>query len=56
MPAALLDSQFADLEPPAPDENAITVDISVGGSAEAGEIISRLHLEPAAPLPRDAEA
>ena len=27
MPAALLDSQFADLEPPAADESAITVDI-----------------------------
>jgi gluconokinase len=27
MPAALLDSQFADLEPPAADEPAITVDI-----------------------------
>jgi carbohydrate kinase (thermoresistant glucokinase family) len=25
MPASLLDSQFADLEPPAPDENAIVV-------------------------------
>jgi len=56
MPAALLDSQFAALEPPTPDENAITVDISVGGSAEADEIISRLELGPAASLPRDAEA
>lgn len=27
MPPALLDSQFATLEPPAPDENAISVDI-----------------------------
>ena len=27
MPAALLDSQFADLEPPGADESAITVDI-----------------------------
>ena len=27
MPANLLDSQFADLEPPAPDEPAVTVDI-----------------------------
>lgn len=27
MPTSLIDSQFAALEPPAPDENAITVDI-----------------------------
>jgi gluconokinase/shikimate kinase len=53
MPAALLDSQFADLEPPAPDENAVTVDISVGGSAEADEIIARLHLSAS---PSGAEA
>ena len=27
MPPALLDSQFKTLEPPEPDENAVTVDI-----------------------------
>ena len=27
MPSSLLDSQFADLEPPGPDEHAVTVDI-----------------------------
>ena len=27
MPASLIDSQFAALEPPGPDENAVTVDI-----------------------------
>lgn len=29
MPASLLDSQLADLEPPAPDERAITVDAAL---------------------------
>jgi gluconokinase len=33
MPTALLDSQFATLEPPGPEENAITVDISPGPEA-----------------------
>ncbi len=38
MPAALLDSQFADLEPPAADEPAITVDIG----PPADEIVQRV--------------
>jgi carbohydrate kinase (thermoresistant glucokinase family) len=38
MPAALLDSQFADLEPPAADEPAITVDIG----PPAPEIVRRV--------------
>jgi len=44
MPASLLDSQLADLEPPAADEPAITVDI--GGPPEpiADEIVARLGL------------
>lgn len=29
MPASLIDSQFADLEPPSPDEGAITVDATL---------------------------
>ena len=42
MPSTLLDSQFATLEEPSPDENAIVVDI--GGSPEkiAREIADRL--------------
>lgn len=44
MPAALLDSQFATLEEPGPDERAITVDISAGASAEAERIITTLGL------------
>jgi gluconokinase len=48
MPGALLDSQFADLEPPGPDENAVT--FSIGGTPQhlAEEIIARLDL-PAGP-------
>jgi carbohydrate kinase (thermoresistant glucokinase family) len=38
MPAALLDSQFADLEPPGADEPAITVDIG----PPAAEIVRRV--------------
>ena len=42
MPVALLDSQFATLEEPAPDERAIVVDI--GGSPESivSQLIERL--------------
>ena len=40
MPAALLGSQFAALEPPGPDENAIVVD-TAGGAATACEDIVR---------------
>ena len=43
MPPALLDSQFAALEPPAGNERAIIVD--VGGAPETivGEILRRLR-------------
>jgi gluconokinase/shikimate kinase len=44
MPPSLLDSQFAILEPPGPDENAITVHISASSSELADEIIHRLGL------------
>ncbi|HEX6392823.1 MAG TPA: gluconokinase [Acidimicrobiales bacterium] len=44
MPAALLDSQFVELEPPGPDENAITVDITATVQQQADEIIARLGL------------
>ncbi len=45
MPATLLDSQFADLEPPGADESSITVDIGGAPDGEAAEIVRRLHLE-----------
>ncbi|TAM86275.1 MAG: gluconokinase [Jatrophihabitans sp.] len=44
MPAALLDSQFAALEEPQPDENAIRVEIGDNPAALADEIVSRLDL------------
>jgi gluconokinase len=40
----LLDSQFAALEPPGPDERSITVDINAPASDEADEIVTRLGL------------
>ena len=44
MPPALLDSQFAALEPPTPDENAITVDIAASSAALADGLMRRLDL------------
>jgi len=44
MPASLLDSQLADLEPPAADEPAITADIGGAPEAIADEIVARLGL------------
>jgi gluconokinase len=41
-PARLLDSQFADLEEPGPDENAIVVDIAETPEAVAKLVIDRL--------------
>jgi gluconokinase len=45
MPADLLQSQFADLEPPQPDEPAITVDIGPPPGEIAAEIVRRLALD-----------
>lgn len=42
MPAALLDSQFADLEPPEPDEHALTVLVTGSAQQTAEEILRRL--------------
>ena len=42
MPAALLDSQFADLEPPGEDEHALRIDIGPSASVQADEILERL--------------
>lgn len=44
MPAALLDSQFADLEPPGPDERALTLDITSPSPDLVDQIIRELHL------------
>jgi gluconokinase len=60
MPTSLLDSQFAALEPPDRDENALEVAIGRKPADEAAEIIRRLHLhpetEPSAPRSTDAVA
>lgn len=42
MPTSLLDSQFATLEPPAPEENALTVDIDQPLEAIMAEILAAL--------------
>ena len=47
MPASLIDSQFAALEPPTPDEKAIAVDASRDPGELVGEVLSAL----AGPLP-----
>lgn len=44
MPASLLDSQFADLEPPGPDEQAVTIDIIPAPAVQATSIIDVLGL------------
>jgi gluconokinase len=46
MPAALLDSQFADLEEPGEDEHALRIDIGPPPGVQADEIVDRLGLEP----------
>jgi gluconokinase/shikimate kinase len=42
MPAALLDSQFAALEPPDPDEHALIVAVTGSAQQTAAEILARL--------------
>jgi carbohydrate kinase (thermoresistant glucokinase family) len=42
MPAALLDSQLADLEAPGPDEQALTVEIGPGAADQAATIVAEL--------------
>jgi gluconokinase len=43
MPSALLESQFAALEPPGPDENAISVDIDQPLGAVLDAIVAQLE-------------
>jgi gluconokinase len=45
MPTSLIDSQFAALEPPAADENAITVDIDNTLEAIVANLMRSLHGE-----------
>jgi carbohydrate kinase (thermoresistant glucokinase family) len=42
MPASLIDSQFADLEPPAPDERPIVVPAGLSVEAQVDEIVAAL--------------
>jgi carbohydrate kinase (thermoresistant glucokinase family) len=44
MPASLLDSQLADLEPPGDDEQAIRIDIGSSAAVQASEILDMLGL------------
>ena len=54
MPAALLESQYADLEPPAADEPAITVDVGPPPTVVAQEILDALGIAGAALRSRPA--
>jgi gluconokinase len=46
MPSSLLDSQFADLEEPAPDEPSLRVDVGTAPEVIAEGIINQLELGP----------
>ena len=45
MPASLLDSQLADLEPPDPDERAIRVDIGATPAVQAQTILDKIGID-----------
>jgi gluconokinase len=47
MPASLLQSRFATLEPPTADENAIVVQIDKPVGAIVDDIVTALSLQPA---------
>jgi gluconokinase len=49
MPQSLLDSQFADLEVPAPEEKALVIDIDQTTAAQVDQIIAGLGLSAAPP-------
>ncbi|WP_026439780.1 gluconokinase [Acidocella facilis] len=44
MPVSLLDSQFATLEEPTAEENAITIDTGAPAPELVNEVVARLHL------------
>ena len=46
MPASLVDSQFAALEPPGPDEQTLKIALGSDPRAQAAEIIDKLGLAP----------
>jgi gluconokinase len=46
-PPGLLDTQFADFEPPAADEAILVVDVAPPVEVQAAEIVERLALRPA---------
>ena len=48
MPPALLDSQFAALEAPTPDEAALTVDVRLAPEDQVAFIAATLRLQPSA--------
>ncbi|MFT2817578.1 gluconokinase [Leifsonia sp. A12D58] len=54
MPTALLDSQFAALEEPAPDEPAVSIEIGRKPKAIAQAIIAELHLTDVPTIPMRA--
>jgi gluconate kinase len=47
MPSGLLTSQFATLEPPTPDEHALTVSIDAPVEVIVDNIVSQLKSSPA---------
>jgi gluconokinase len=51
MPASLLDSQLAALEPPTPDENAWAYDIGLSPPAIVAALLERIAARKKAPLP-----
>jgi carbohydrate kinase (thermoresistant glucokinase family) len=52
MPASLLDSQLRDLEPLAPDEDGIVLDIAAAPALLVGQVLAAFRLAPSpAPLP-----
>jgi carbohydrate kinase (thermoresistant glucokinase family) len=46
MPAALLDSQFADLEPPGPNEHVLTVEVTGSAQETAAKVLAGLDEGP----------
>jgi gluconokinase len=55
MPPALLDSQFAALQEPSPDERPLVVSIAAAPAAVVDEIVARLGLSEAASAEADAQ-
>ncbi|MFO1402661.1 MAG: gluconokinase [Steroidobacteraceae bacterium] len=51
MPAALLDSQFADFEPPAPDERVVEIDGGADTGTQVGAALAALRAETPLPPP-----